>query len=173
MIFLQTADLHLAFLERSNSIGTGLRRPHGGHDRNFFCKRGVADHDLMFAWNFSTRRVDDEIDVAVFDAVEHVGPAFVKFENFLHFDFRFRQCLGRSARRNNSEAELHKFARHRNNGFLVAVFDANEDVAFFRQRRRCRHLRFRVGQAKIDIHSHHFASRLHFRTERDVSALIA
>ena len=81
----------------------------------------------------------------------------MQLEDLFHFDLRFCERIGRAARRNNSEPEFHKFARNRNHRFFVGVFHADEDISLFRQRRRRGHLRFGVGQSKIDIHPHHFA----------------
>src|SRR5439155_123680 len=73
----------------------------------------------------------------------------------------------------NTEPQLHKFSHNRHNGLFVAVFHADENVSASRQRRRRGHLRFCIGETKIDIHSHDFASRFHFRTKRNIHSLVA
>src|SRR5438034_1543619 len=105
----------------------------------------------MLARNFSARRVDDEIDVAVLDTVENVRASLVNLEDLGYFDFRFRQRVCRSACGNDFKAKFHKLARNWDHRFLVSVLDADEDLSFFRQRRRRSHLRLRVRKTKIDI----------------------
>ena len=85
----------------------------------------------MLTGNFSAWRVDDEINVTILDAIEHVWPSFVNLENFCHFDFRFRQRFGGSGCRNNFKSEFHKFSRDRDHRFLIGVFDADEYFSFF------------------------------------------
>jgi hypothetical protein len=46
----------------------------------------------VLARNFPTRRVDDEVDVAILDAVQDVWASFVNFEDLGDLDFRF--CKG-------------------------------------------------------------------------------
>ena len=127
----------------------------------------------MLARNFSARRVNDEIDVAVLDAVENVRAALVNLEDLGHLDFRLRQCVCGSACGNDFKAEFHKLARNWDHRFLVSVLDADEDLSLFRQRRRRSHLRLRVCKTKINIHAHHFTGRFHFRTQRNIEAFIA
>src|SRR5207247_10107870 len=98
----------------------------------------------MLAGNFSARRVDDEIDGAVLDAVENVRASLVNLEDLGHFDFRFLQAVCRSACGNDFKAEFHKLARNWDHRFLVSVLDADEDLSFFRKRWRRSHLRFLI-----------------------------
>ena len=86
----------------------------------------------MLTRNFPAWRVDDEIDVAVLDPVEHVRTSLVNLENLGHFDFCFGQRFCRSAGGNNFKTELEKFARDGNDRFLIGVFDADEDSSAFR-----------------------------------------
>ena len=67
---------------------------------------------------FPLGRVDDKIDVAVFDPVEHMGTAFANLEHPGHGTGRF-ECSRRSARGNNPETELNKFSRDRNDGRFI------------------------------------------------------
>src|SRR3984893_9821566 len=81
VIFLQAADADFGFLERTNAVRASQGRSHRRHDRDLFRERGVADADFVFTRNFSARRVNDEIDLAILDQVAHVGPPFAQFEN--------------------------------------------------------------------------------------------
>ena len=119
----------------------------------------------MLSWNFPAWRVDDEIDIAILDAIENVRASLVNFEDLGYLDFPFRKRLGGSAGGNDFKAELHKLARNRDYRFLVGVLDADKDFSLFRQRWWRGHLRFCVGKAEIDIHAHHFAGRFHLRTK--------
>src|SRR5947207_2451430 len=78
MIFLQAAHPHLAFLKGPNAIRARQRGAHRRHDRNLLCERGVADDDFVLARDLAAWRVDDEVNVAVFHAVEHVRPTFAQ-----------------------------------------------------------------------------------------------
>src|ERR1044071_5789721 len=115
----------------SDVCSSDLGGPNGRHDWNFCRERGVANNHFVFSRNFSARRVNNEIDVAVLDAVEHVRTALVNLENFGYFDFRVGQRLCRSAGGNDFKTEFEIFARDRNDRFLVGVFDADKDSSAF------------------------------------------
>src|SRR5437762_5722310 len=51
----------------------------------------------MLSWNFPAWRVDDEIDIAILDAIENVRASLVNFEDLGYLDFPFRKRLGGSA----------------------------------------------------------------------------
>ena len=121
MIFLQTSHLNFSFLERANSIRAGQRGADGRHDRNFCRERGVANDHFVLARNFPAGRVDDEIDIAVLDTVEHVGTSLVNLEYLGHFDFCFGQRFRGSAGGNDFKTELQKFASNRNDRFFIGV----------------------------------------------------
>src|SRR6266404_8417860 len=106
VVFLQAAHLHFAFLQRANPVRARLCRAHRGHDRNFRRERGIANHHFVLTRNFPAWRVDDEINVAVLDAVEHVGPPFIQLVNLLYFDLRRGERVGRSRGRDDPKAEL-------------------------------------------------------------------
>src|SRR6266516_6069735 len=173
VVFLQTAHLNFSFLYRPNPVRAGQCGAHRRHDRELGGKRSIADDDFVLSWNFSARSVDDEIDVAVLDAIENVRASLVNFEDLGYLDSSFRKRLGGSAGGNDFKAELHKLPRNRDYRFLVGVLDADEDFSLFRQRWWRGHLRFCVGQAEIDIHAHHFARRFHLGTQRNIEPFIA
>ena len=81
VVFLQAADLQLSLLEGTNAVGAGHGRPHRGHDRNFLGESGVADNDFILSRNFPAWGVDDKIDIAVLDPIEHVRAALPDLED--------------------------------------------------------------------------------------------
>src|SRR5205823_1244083 len=72
-----------ALLQRADPVRAGQGGPHRRHDRYPLGERGIANAHFVLARNFSTRRVDDEFDVAIFYAVENVRTAFPELENFV------------------------------------------------------------------------------------------
>ena len=44
----------------------------------------------MLARNFAARRVNDEVDIAILDAIEDIWASFVNCEDLGYFDFRLR-----------------------------------------------------------------------------------
>ena len=131
VILLQALHRHRIFLERTNSVQARLRRAYRRHDRDFFRERRIANRHFIFTRNFSARRVDDEIDIAVNDAIENIGPAFAYLENFLHWNSGRLQRGPRSRGRDDSKSELDELSRQRHDRLLVAVFHADENVAAF------------------------------------------
>src|SRR5438093_3943044 len=121
VVFLYTAHAPFALLQRADPGRTGQGGPHGRHDRYPLGERGIANAHFVLARNFSTRRVDDEFDVAIFYAVENVRAAFPELENFRDWNFRCRQYLECAGGGNDSESEPDKFAHDRDNSLLIAV----------------------------------------------------
>src|ERR1043166_8531149 len=82
MIFLQASHPNSSFLQRTDSIRACKRGADRRHDWNFRRKRSISDDHFVLARNFPARRVDDEIDVAVLNPIEHVWSSLVNLEHF-------------------------------------------------------------------------------------------
>src|SRR5215475_15326165 len=91
VVFLQTAHLNLTFLQRSDPVRAGLRSTHRRHDRNFRSQRRISNNHLVLARSLPARRVDDEVDIAILDAVENVWASCVDLKDLGYFDFGFCQ----------------------------------------------------------------------------------
>src|SRR5207248_9157470 len=72
VVLLERAHPHLTFLQRANSINTGLGRAQGSHNRNFLRDGGIANRDLVFTRNFAARAVDDKTDVSVLYSIQDI-----------------------------------------------------------------------------------------------------
>src|SRR6266700_6969222 len=128
--------MQFALLQRADSVRTGQGGPHRRQDRDPLGERGIANADFVLARNFSTRRVDDEFDIAILYAIENVGAAFAQLENFCDWNFRCRQHTKCAGGGNDSEPEAHKFTYDRDNRLLIAVLYTDENVSASGQGRR-------------------------------------
>src|SRR3982751_6676736 len=173
MVLLERADVHFIFLKGSNSVNAGLRCAQRSHDRNFLSNSGIANGYFIFAWDFATRAVNYETDVAVLHPVQHIRPAFADLEYSRHRrPGGFERCR-RSAGGDDPETQRDKLAHDGNDGRLIRILHADKNIARFRQRRRGRPLGFSVSKPKIVVDSHYFAVRLHLRSEGDIPPLVA
>src|ERR1039457_1232911 len=127
-----------------------------------------TDLDLVGARRLAGGRVDDEVDFAVLDHVEHVRAAFSELEEKLNLDPILLQNLRCATGGTQLEAEFAKPLRDRHDELLVGVAHAYKNPAFLRQRGRSGHLRFGVSHAPILADTHHFARRSHLGTQKDV-----
>src|SRR5437016_3224001 len=129
MIFLQSLDRVTTFSKGSDAEGGGFCAADGGHNRRISVNGGSADFDLIGARGLARRSVDDELEFAVFQEIDSVGPALGEFENAADFQTGFLQNSRGAAGGNEFETELgKKFAYFRHFAFM-RVADADEDAA--------------------------------------------
>src|SRR4029077_3551021 len=121
-------------------------------------------------WCLAARRIDDGIDLLVFDHIEHMRAPLTEFEQPVRMQSGGGQSRSCTAGRVDSEAEINQFFCQLHDARLVRVFDAEEYVAATRQGWLRRHLRFCVGESQVFVYSHNLTGRFHFRSERDVDA---
>ena len=112
--------------------------------------------------------IDDKLDVAVLDVVDHVGTPFADLEDRLDRDPVLPKPCGRAARGGNPEPHPGKIPGHGNDPVLVMIVNTEEDPPRKRHLEAGGHLRFRKGEAEGMVDSHHLARRLHLGAEQDV-----
>src|ERR1700731_5231359 len=95
--------------------------------------RRSADLDLVGARRLAGGRIDDEVDFAVLDHVEHVRPALGELEEKLNLDPVLLQNLGCATSGAQLEAELAEPLRNRDDELLVGVAHADKNAALLRQ----------------------------------------
>ncbi len=99
------------------------------------------------------------------DEIDHIRPSLFHLVNDLNFESRAFQDARRSRRRHQLESQLHEQSRDFRHMRLIAIVHADENVSCRRQLVARRNLRLRKRLAEILRHAHHFARRLHLRTE--------
>ena len=129
MIFLQRLHAERLGLERAEGAQGGLRGGERRHHRHALVERGGADLHFVLARDGAGGRVDDERDLAVLEHVEDVGAAFVQLEEALDRDAGVLERGGGAGGAVDPEAERLQPAREVEDGGLVGVADADEDVA--------------------------------------------
>src|SRR6266516_6176078 len=121
VVLLKTANAEFALLHGADSIRTGQPGPDRLHDRDPLGERGIANAHFVLTRDFSTGRVNDEIDIAIFYAIENVRATFPQLENFCDWNFRCRQHTKCAGGGDDSESEPHKFTYDWDNSLLIAV----------------------------------------------------
>ena len=144
--------------------GTAVRPPYRTDKGGELKAHGWHDG----AGRLAGRRVNDELDLLVFEQVDRVGPAFLQFENALHFQAGVLEHVGRAVRRHQFKSQFGKLFGQFGGLRLVRIAHADEHATAEGQRRPRRHLRFGVSNAKIGVEAHHLASRTHFGRQQNV-----
>ena len=99
-----------------------------------------------------------------------MGTPLSDLRHRVHRDTVAREELRRPGRRVDREAEVGEAADRQHDRALVAVADADEQVARARQPRVRRLFRLRERHAERTIDPHHLAGRFHLRSEQRVDA---
>ena len=138
-------------------------------DRRF--DGGAADAVVVGLLLAALEVVDDEIDGALPDHVEHVRRAFADLVHALGGDpVRFEQLV-RARRRDERVAERDEPAHQIDGVVLLLVADRHEHAAAFARQpnpRADEALAQRAGERRVD--AEHFAGRLHLRPEDRLDA---
>ena len=90
VIFLQRLDIELPVEKRFEAGHHRRCTRHGRHRRNLAPQRLSPDGDLIVLPPPPPGSVDDQLDLAVLDKVDDVGPPFVHLSNGVHRHWRRR-----------------------------------------------------------------------------------
>ena len=93
-------------LERSHCGGGGFCTRNRGDDRDLIQQRCAADQAAVGEGFFTGGRIDDQLDLLVFDGIQHIGAAFVEFQHQFHIQVAFPQDFAGSFGGDDFEAEV-------------------------------------------------------------------
>ena len=119
------------------------------------------------------RRVDDQVDVAALDPVEHVRGAFADLVEPLHRHAHACDRLGGAACGHDLKAVVVQDLGDRERTGLVGVGDRDEGRPLARQRHTGGRLGLGERRGEVARYAHHLARRAHLRAEHGVGALEA
>ena len=105
---------------------------------------------FLAAW-----RVDDKINLSVFDPVHNVRSPFSNFEDRLDRNPIVDEDLSSPPRRNDLESQVDQLLGNEDDRPLVFVHDADKNPSLERHLETRRDLRLGKGEAKIGIDPHH------------------
>ncbi|HEY6415222.1 MAG TPA: cytochrome c oxidase assembly protein, partial [Acidimicrobiales bacterium] len=156
----------------AGAFATGPRHAtgDGGDARHAPGNGRSADLVAVGAGGGAGRGVDDEVDLAVVDPVDHVRRALADLVEPLDRDAHPRDRRGGAAGGDDPEPEVVQQGSDPHHRRLVGVGDGEEDGPAARQPRARRGLRLREGGREVGGHAHHLAGRAHLRPEQGVGA---
>lgn len=160
----------MLLLERLDALEGGLGPGQGGHNAHAMGVGGGTDLVFVLTRDLAGGRVDDELDLAVLDHIDRIGPAFVDLGQASDRHAVIGQDLGGAASRKDVEAEGDQLARGVDDEGLVGVFDREEDVTSDRQAGLGGGLSLGEGNAEIGIETHDLAGGAHLGREHDGGA---
>lgn len=102
----------MPFPEGGNSLGGGAGGGDGCNIGHLVLDGRFADVGIVMLAELAAGRIDDELNLFVFDPIHNVGPAFMHLQNL----FRFHAVLPEEAVRSvcglDSEAQIPEFPGH-------------------------------------------------------------
>ena len=134
---------------------------------------GAADLPAIGARARARGGVDDQVDVAALDPVEHVRPALGDLVERLRGDPHARDRLGGAACGEDPEAVLVQALGDREGARLIGIGDRDEHGAVQRQRAAGGGLRLGERGREVARDPHHLPGGAHLRAEHRVGALEA
>jgi len=140
LILLERLDAVAVLAQGGDAQGGGPGPAHRGHDGRARIDGRRADFHLVSARRLARRGVDDQLDLAVLQEIQRVGPALGELEDAPDFEAGLFQHGGRAGGGNQLEAQVGEEFAHRRKALLVGVAHADEDATAQRERAAGGHL---------------------------------